>query len=292
MSRLVDLVSVAREVRLEPLRQQLSTRIPIYLVPGDPRLEQQLMALLRPSEPPRQLPDGHPPEPSSLAVHVVYGEASPQLHAGLLPLLWEGRLISIRVGRPPSYEGTVLRVPSLHPDVFQSTIAPRMLELYPDMPLALAGSFEGLKDAVAQHLIRSTALANAQLAIVASLPAFLPLLGALLSLSSELVVLTKNQILLVYKLALIHGHGQDGVISLLPELASVVVAAFGWRYLARRLVSLLPTPLSLLPKAGVAYAATYAVGTVADYYFATGRMPAGAELARLRRGEHLRFNPR
>jgi uncharacterized protein (DUF697 family) len=119
--------------------------------------------------------------------------------------------------------------------------------------------------------------------VAATLPAFVPLLGTLLSLSSELVMLTKNQILLVYKLALIYGHGQEGALSLLPEIASVAAGGLGWRFLARQLVRLLPAPLAVLPKAGIAYAATYAVGMLADRYFATGRMPGRWEVARLLR---------
>ncbi len=292
MSRLTELAALAREVRLEPLREQFGTRIPLYLVPGDTTLEQELLGLLRPADAPRLLTTEGQPEPNALALHVVVGEASPAVQSGLLPLMWEGRLISIRVGLPPSREGTVLRVPSLNADVFREMVAPRLLELYPDMPLALASNFPGLKPTVVQHLIHSTAAANAQLAVAATLPAFVPVLGTLLSLGSELALLTKNQILLVYKLALVHGYGQDGITSILPEIASVIAGAFGWRYLARQLVGLLPAPLAVLPKAAVAYAGTYVVGTVADHYFSTGRMPRGQELAKLWRSGYPRLKAR
>ncbi len=289
MSALVDAISVAREISLEPLRRQLYEKIPLYLVPGDPYLEAQLLALLRPAYQPQYLSGDEEVEPEALAFHVVRGEVSPPHHPAVLPLLWEGRLISLRVGSPAGSQGTVLRVPEVNEASFTGFIAPRIVELYPEKPLTLAVNFYGLKPTVVQRLVHATALANAELALVANLSGFVPLVGSFIGLGSELALLTKNQIIMLYKLALIHGYARDRALALFPEVLSIIASAFGWRHLARQLVSLLPAPLAVVPKAGIAYTATYLLGMVADNYFAAGRMPTRTELNKLWRAVDFGF---
>ncbi len=54
------------------------------------------------------------------------------------------------------------------------------------------------------------------------------------------------------------------------EIASIVASAFGWRTVARELVGRIPLGGGILPKAGIAYAGTYAVGASIERYYRLG----------------------
>jgi hypothetical protein len=97
--------------------------------------------------------------------------------------------------------------------------------------------------------------------------------GGLAATGADLVVLTKNQAMLLVKLATIHGRATDNRMQLLSEIVPVVGAAFLWRWVARALVTLLPSPLSIAPRIGVAYVGTYVVGRAAAYYYDQGHRP-------------------
>src|SRR5687768_18549997 len=90
---------------------------------------------------------------------------------------------------------------------------------------------------------------------------------------ADSLVLTKNQALLVFKLAAIHGRALDSKMQLAAEIAPVVGAAFVMRNVARALVGLLPGIVSAVPKAAIAFAGTYVVGQSAHYYYRWGRRP-------------------
>jgi uncharacterized protein (DUF697 family) len=88
-----------------------------------------------------------------------------------------------------------------------------------------------------------------------------------------MLVLTKNQVLLLFKLAGLYGRDLSLGPDLIAEVLPVVGGGFVWRTAARALVGLLPTAISLLPKAIVAYTGTYVVGETARYYYLHGRRP-------------------
>jgi hypothetical protein len=54
------------------------------------------------------------------------------------------------------------------------------------------------------------------------------------------------------------------------EIATVIGGAFGWRALARQLISKIPFGAGVLPKAAVAYAATRLVGLSLERYYRIG----------------------
>jgi uncharacterized protein (DUF697 family) len=62
-----------------------------------------------------------------------------------------------------------------------------------------------------------------------------------------------------------------GFKELLPQMGSIIAAAFGWRALARELVSKIPFGGGLVAKSAVAYAGTWTVGEGIAVYFSTGR---------------------
>lgn len=145
-----------------------------------------------------------------------------------------------------------------------------------------------LREPVAEHLIRDTARVNAQFAAISSLPANLPIIGGLVGDMADVIVLTKNQVLLLFKLAGLYGRDLALGRQLIVEIMPVVGSAFVWRTTARALVGLLPSLLGLLPKTLVAYSGTYLVGQLARYYYRYGHKPP-PELVRDLRDESLRM---
>jgi uncharacterized protein (DUF697 family) len=148
-----------------------------------------------------------------------------------------------------------------------------LLKAVPNQRLALAHQFPSLRRAVSEDLIREAAWVNAQFALMSSLPALIPVLGLFLGGIADILVLTKNQAMLVFKLAAIHGRDVDDRIGVLREIMPVIGSAFLWRTAARTAVGLAPAPISALPKAAIAYVGTYTVGQAARYYYERGDQP-------------------
>ena len=69
---------------------------------------------------------------------------------------------------------------------------------------------------------------------------------------ADILVLTKNQAMLVFKLAAIYGRNIDDKIGILKEIMPVIGSAFLWRTAARTAVGLAPAPIAALPKAAIA----------------------------------------
>ena len=155
-----------------------------------------------------------------------------------------------------------------------------LLDLRPDLALTLGRRFPVFRAPVSERLIRETSRANAQFALLSSLPANLPLIGGAAGGLADLALLTKNQGILVYKLAGLYGRDLTDRLSLAIEITPVIGGAFFWRSLARTLLGLLPTVVGGIPKATVAYAGTSVVGEMARYYYRTGRRPPPALIAR------------
>jgi uncharacterized protein (DUF697 family) len=148
-----------------------------------------------------------------------------------------------------------------------------MLKAVPSLRIGLAHRFPVLRRAVSEELIREASLANAQFAIMSSLPSLIPVLGLLLGGMADILVLTKNQAMLVFKLAAIHGRNIDDKVGILKEITPVVGSAFLWRTAARTAVGLAPAPVAALPKAAIAFVGTYLVGQTARYYYERGNRP-------------------
>ena len=112
-------------------------------------------------------------------------------------------------------------------------------------------------------------MANAQFALLANLPAALPGIGVA-GVGADIIILTKNQVLLVYKLAALWGARLDDPRALLLEIAPVVGGAFLWRTTARALLGMVPGFIAVAPKVAVAYLGTYVVGGLASAFYANG----------------------
>ena len=99
------------------------------------------------------------------------------------------------------------------------------------------------------------------------MPSLVPILGIPIS-AADTVVLTKNQALMVYRLALAFGAPPE-FQSRMMEITPVIGAAVVWRQVAGGLVGLVPG-YGILPKTAVAYAGTYITGRAAELWYATG----------------------
>ncbi len=161
----------------------------------------------------------------------------------------------------------------------RSQLITALVRLAPQVMLPLGRRYPHVRRAVADHLILDTARVNAQFAAVSSLPANIPLVGGVVGDMADMLVLTKNQVLLVFKLAGLYGRDLSLGLRAIAEVIPVVGGAFFWRTTARTLVGLLPSIVSLVPKAVVAYTGTFAVGELARYYYEYGRK-APPELVR------------
>jgi uncharacterized protein (DUF697 family) len=126
-----------------------------------------------------------------------------------------------------------------------------------DMRLALAAALPVFRQVVAEAVVDETAKANATFAVTTGLAETIPVLTAPLNLG-DMVVLTKNQLIMGYKIALAGGRDDDPR-SMISEILGVIGGGFLFRQMARQLVGLIPVA-GLVPKVAIAYAGTYAIG--------------------------------
>lgn len=180
-----------------------------------------------------------------------------------------GGLVSATVGIDPNDQTEV-----------DSRIAELVLRSLPSRLMVVARSIESTRARAAKSLVLETSRVNGEFALLSNLPANIPVLGTILSAGADFVLLTKNQAMMVLKLAAIYGRPMDDRWRLAAEIAPVVGAAFGWRTISRLLVGTLPTPVAALPKTAIAYAGTYVIGQMAQYYYQHGRRPSRATTRR------------
>lgn len=144
--------------------------------------------------------------------------------------------------------------------------------------LALGRYLPTFRKQVATSLINQTARANAEFALLSNIPAVIPIIGNLMSAGADFLVLTKNQLMLIYKLAAAHGRDIEQPWRLYTELLPVVGAGLIWRTAARELAALIPFAAGTIPKVLIAYAGTAVTGQAASYYYEFGTRPTGAQV--------------
>jgi uncharacterized protein (DUF697 family) len=187
-----------------------------------------------------------------------------------MDLLRDGTAFEIGAG--PWRTEQVAYGSAIDPDSLLTSLVPRALELLPNRHLSLARHFPLFRMAVSRALINETSLANATYALGTGLAEVIPALDIPFNVA-DIVILTKNQALLVYKLGLALGlssRWQDHV----TKLGGVVGSGFLWRQVARQLIGLVPV-WGIIPKVAVAYAGTFAVGEAVLYWYETGRKISG-----------------
>lgn len=154
-------------------------------------------------------------------------------------------------------EAVRVALPVATPDAV-AAIAPDIVSLVSsDQRLALGAALPVFRPAVAEAIVEETARANATFALTTGLAETVPVLTAPLSLG-DMVVLTKNQLLMGYRIMLASGRDGDPR-SMVKEVLGVLGGGLLFRQAARQLVGLIPV-VGLLPKVAIAYGGTWAMG--------------------------------
>ncbi len=160
-------------------------------------------------------------------------------------------------------------------DFLQRDFAPQMIRLLPDHLLSLGRDYPLFRVPIARYLIADTSQSNAAFSLATGLAEIVPILNIPFVLA-DMIVLTKNQAFLVYKLGLVFGFSTRWQ-SYAGEFGGVLGFGFLWRQLARTLIGLIPG-FGIIPKVGVAYAGTVVVGNAVLQWYLTGRHISRAQL--------------
>jgi uncharacterized protein (DUF697 family) len=142
-----------------------------------------------------------------------------------------------------------------------------------DIELALARSFPVFRHAVAHRIISRVSKENAMLALVTALPNVIPsiidLPWTVGEFATDTAFLTMNQIRMALMMAAVYDR-PIGYSEQKTSIAAIAGGAFGWRAIARELVGKIPLGGGLIPKAAIAYAGTWVVGTGLSKLYSTG----------------------
>lgn len=193
---------------------------------------------------------------------------------------WESELSQLE--QEAANKLAVIRLSGLELNDLQTELLPRIVQGLPGSELALARRAPIFRNAVALYLINKAARESTQTVLLANLTAGVPFLSGFFGSGADFLLLTRNQLMLSSQLASVYGQKRDSRVEILLEMAPIVGLAFLWRSLARRSTAKMPQLTQVLPKAALAYGATWAVGRVAQLYYANGRK-APAQLAELTR---------
>jgi uncharacterized protein (DUF697 family) len=175
--------------------------------------------------------------------------------------------------RPPAHVDLVLYEPGVEPpsadDAFvfdprnPSEAISEILYRHTDLSLPLARQFPVFRAEVVHRIIMAVARENAFFALATALPDVIPSLGelpwAVGEFATDTAFLTTNQIRMAFLIGAAYGH-DVGFLEQKGTLLTIVGGAFGWRALARELAGKIPFGGGLVPKAAIAYAATFVVG--------------------------------
>ncbi len=279
--RLLDAWRLIRELDLKGLRARAERPVKVLVVAPDRPLAEAVVGALASGRP--ELAEAFEFWPGAenglgadLALVVVpdpvrWFDLQPAATV-LRRLLGPERVVVILIGDQPGLPVAdggfqVVRAEKLSPEGVAVALAPALVGADPDLAVAFGRRFEGLRDPIARALTYQTAWANGEFAFLSNAPAAVPIIGPLLAGGAESLVLTKNQVFLWVRLALLYGRPFESLWPILAELAPVVGGAFVWRSAARELVGLLPPILSAVPKTAIAYSATVALGVAAENYY-------------------------
>jgi uncharacterized protein (DUF697 family) len=152
---------------------------------------------------------------------------------------------------------------------------PRIVDALKERHLSLARHYPLFRLAVARALINDTSFANASYALGTGLAEIVPVLNVPFNVA-DMLVMTKNQALMAYKLGLAFGlppRWQEHAV----QLSGVVGAGFLWRQAARQLIGLIPV-WGIVPKVAIAYAGTYVIGEAIINWYLTGDKLSGKRM--------------
>lgn len=187
----------------------------------------------------------------------------------LLTVVLSGQPLPVLAGASTGlFEDEVVRLPDPQQPEALARLGEAVLARLPrEVHLAAARRLPCLRPAFARRLTQSVSRTNATVAMASGVPGLVPFLGIPLT-AADTAVLTKNQILLVFRLALAYGARPEFQKRML-EIAPVIGAGFAWREVARFLANVIPI-WGLVPKVAVAYAGTYIAGATAGRWYENG----------------------
>ena len=163
-------------------------------------------------------------------------------------------------------------------DETMEALRTRIAEGIGDGAVALGRWYPAIRNAATTAVINDSSRTNAQFALVANVPAMIPIIGSIVSAGADMIVLTKNQLTMTIKIAAIHGKPLSDRKAILRDLAPVIGAGFVWRTLAREGASFLPLAAGTIPKVAVAYSGTFAIGKAVDTYYRIGKPPSDNQI--------------
>ncbi len=173
------------------------------------------------------------------------------------------------------YDNSVLAPPRaliFEPDRTSHLIS-RILDKHRELGVPLAKNFPPFRRPFVERVIKKTCRENTLFSLATALPDVIPTIielpWALAEFASDTAFLTMNQIRMAFLIAAASDR-QVGYTEQKSEIATVIGSAFGWRALARQLVSKVPFGGGLLGKAAVAYAGTKVLGLSLDHYYSIG----------------------
>jgi uncharacterized protein (DUF697 family) len=143
---------------------------------------------------------------------------------------------------------------------------------------AFGRALPAFRAAAAKQVIDETSAANAQFSLVSNIPTILPIVGNIAAAGADFIVLTKNQVMMLYKLAAVFGRDLRDQRGILQDVLPVVGAGLIWRTVAREAAALLPFAAGTIPKVAIAYVGTTAVGRAAEFYYRTGLKPTRSQM--------------
>ncbi len=156
-----------------------------------------------------------------------------------------------------------------------------ILEARSDLEIALARQFLPFRQTAIHRIIGRIAKENAMFTLATAMPniipSFIELPWAFGEYATDSAFLTINQVRMAFLIAAASGRN-IGLSEQKAEILGIVASAFGWRAVARELVSKIPLGGGLIPKAAIAWAGTFVVGRTVEQAYLTGE--------RIRRNEH------
>ena len=149
-----------------------------------------------------------------------------------------------------------------------------ILDDHEDLWVPLAKRFLPFREAAVQRIIWKISKENAYFTVATALPNVVPsiftLPWAVGEFASDTAFLTMNQVRMAFLIAAA-SDSDVGYKRQKAQIGSIVAAAFGWRAIAREMVSKVPAGVGLVSKGLVSFAGTYVVGVGLDRVLRFGR---------------------
>lgn len=298
-----SILGVLREVDVRPIRAAAETPFTLAFLSADQPLAQHLVGLLRqglrqhdipPTPVCGAFPLGAPDRPHRMDIAVIVTREDRD-NTAELALLRDLERAGVRTlvclvtdpAQPPALRQQwlpasvgVLNAPAgvIDDDAARRQLVKSIRGLRAVDDLALARHLPAFREGVSRSTIDDTAVANAAYSFGTGILETNPVADVPLNVA-DIVVLTKNQALMAYKIALAMGLTAD-FQQVMPQLAAVVGGGFLLRQTARGLVGLIPG-FGLIPKVAIAFGGTYATGEVIYRWCAYGERVNGEAMKEL-----------